>query len=162
MSSDAAKVREFTEGATGRKCPERPVPLDRANVLFIIRMIFSELDELACTVSANETERDNLLAEALAARDRCHEYADGSEPPSIADQADALVDSWYYSLNCAAKHGINLSRVFDVVHQANMDKRDPVTGEFIRRADGKVIKPAGWQAPDIDAEIARQQSEGAW
>ena len=32
-----------------------------------------------------------------------------------------------------------------VVHAANMAKRDPATGEFKKRADGKIIKPEGWQ-----------------
>ena len=41
-----------------------------------------------------------------------------------ADQADALVDVYYYSLNAAAKQGLNLSSVFNIVHQANMNKRE--------------------------------------
>jgi predicted HAD superfamily Cof-like phosphohydrolase len=34
-----------------------------------------------------------------------------------AEQADALVDIYYYSLNAACKKGMNLSALFDVVHQ---------------------------------------------
>jgi hypothetical protein len=63
----------------------------------------------------------------------------------IAEQADALVDIYYYSLNCASKKGVNLSSIFGIVHAANMAKRDPATGQFLRRADGKIIKPEGWQ-----------------
>lgn len=32
----------------------------------------------------------------------------------LGDQADALVDSYYYSLNAAAKAGINLSALFEI------------------------------------------------
>ena len=54
-----------------------------------------------------------------------------------------------------------MSKIFDVVHAANMAKRDPTTGKFIRREDdGKIIKPAGWQPPDVTAEIKRQISVG--
>lgn len=60
-------------------------------------------------------------------------------------QADALVDVYYYSLNAAAKKGVNLSSIFSIVHSANMAKRDPKTGVFLKRADGKIIKPEGWQ-----------------
>ena len=52
-----------------------------------------------------------------------------------------LVDSYYYSLKCCCKKGINLSNIFEVVHKANMDKRDPLTGKFLKREDGKIIKP---------------------
>ena len=67
----------------------------------------------------------------------------------VANQGDAMVDSWYYMLNAAAKKGIDLSRIFNAVHQANMDKKDPETGKFILREDGKVLKPKGWKPADI-------------
>merc|ERR1712139_504204 len=80
----------------------------------------------------------------------------------IAAQADALVDIQYYMLNCAAKKGFNMSSIFGVVHAANMAKRDPQTGRFEKRADGKVIKPAGWKPPDVEGELGRQFAEGSW
>jgi len=79
-----------------------------------------------------------------------------------ADQTDALVDVYYYSQNAACKKGMNMSAVFEMVHAANMAKRDPATGEFLKRADGKIIKPAGWKAPDVEGEIVRQHKEGSF
>jgi predicted HAD superfamily Cof-like phosphohydrolase len=46
--------------------------------------------------------------------------------------------------------------------QANMAKRCPVTGKFLKREDGKIIKPAGWQPPDVEGEIERQAREGSF
>ena len=61
-----------------------------------------------------------------------------------------MVDIWYYSLNAAAKKGIDLSKIFEEVHAANMAKKDPTTGKFIiRESDGKIIKPDGWKEPNI-------------
>merc|ERR1719411_2180964 len=74
----------------------------------------------------------------------------------IGEQADALVDIWYYSLNAAAKKGVNLSSVFDLVHSANMAKVNPTTGKCMKRPDGKIIKPPGWTAPNVTAEMERQ------
>lgn len=159
-SSNAESVLEFTEGASGQ-CPNVPRAMDRAGALFIIRMILSELDELACTVTANAEERDLLLEEAMKTRDPCKKfhYEPGAE--LIGAQFDALVDAWYYSLNHACKHGVNMSSIFDIVHGANMAKRDK-TGVFLKRADGKIIKPEGWKEPDITGEIQRQSTQGAW
>lgn len=163
--SNACKVKEFTEGYTNTVCPDKPKELDKDNVLFIIRMVFSELDELAATVTNNKEEKIKLLMEAVNTRDNCDNYID-KYPTNIAligAQADAMVDAWYYMLNIAAKHGINLSKLFDIVHQANMNKRDPATGKFLRRpSDGKVIKPAGWTPPDIDKAIQEQFENGSW
>lgn len=69
--------------------------------------------------------------------------------PIAAEQGDAVVDCWYYGLNACAKKGINASMIFDEVHRANMDKRDPESGVFMRREDGKIIKPLGWKEPDL-------------
>lgn len=163
--SDSHKVREFTEQAGDKTCPSQPKPMSREAALFITRMIVSELDELLCTVSQTPEERDQLLAEAVATRDRCTNFSQSyqDQPDLVAAQFDALVDAWYYSLNTAANHGVNLSSIFEVVHNANMAKRDPVTGKFLRReSDGKIIKPTGWKSPDIRAEIVRQLKRGAW
>ena len=70
---------------------------------------------------------------------------------------------YYYSLNAAAKKGMNLSAVFGVVHGANMAKRNPATGKFEKReSDGKIIKPPGWSPPDVEGELKRQLAEGSF
>jgi predicted HAD superfamily Cof-like phosphohydrolase len=163
MTSNAVSVKDFTEGSTGTVCPATPIAMNREKAMFIIRMVISELDELACTVCENEADRDRFMEECLNTRDKCRNFSYGTQVDLIAAQADALVDAWYYSLNISAQHGINLSSLFDIVHSANMAKRDPVSGKFIRRAtDGKVIKPEGWQLPDVEGEIARQMRDGSW
>jgi predicted HAD superfamily Cof-like phosphohydrolase len=43
-----------------------------------------------------------------------------------------------------------------------MAKRNPSTGKFEKRADGKIIKPPGWKAPDVEGEMGRQFKEGSW
>ena len=161
--SNSLDVKEFTEGSTGKECPQIPVSMDKNNVIFIIRMVMSELDELMCTVEKNSDEKNKLMLEAFNTRDECKDFEYDDEIKKIASQADAMVDAWHYMLNVSAKHGMNLSDLFKVVHKANMDKRDSVTGKFIRReSDGKVIKPKGWLPPDIEGEIKRQLSQGSW
>ena len=84
------------------------------------------------------------------------------EAKSITEQADALVDAIYYICDFAATHGINLDPLFEIVHCANMKK--VVNDKVIRREDGKILKPEGWQNPGpmLEAEIDRQQKQGAF
>ena len=162
--SNAESVCEFTSG-TGSDCPDKPTSMSRDSVKFIIRMVISELDELACTVTETPEDRDEFMQECLDTRDPCKKFKQeySTDTDLISSQFDALVDSWYYSLNIAAKHGVNMSKMFDIVHNANMAKRDPETGKFLRReSDGKVIKPKGWKPPNVEAEIERQMTEGSW
>ena len=81
---------------------------------------------------------------------------------SIPEQADALVDAIYYICDCAVKHGVNLDRLFKIVHAANMKK--VVNGKVVKRKDGKILKPKSWVDPNpmLEAEIDRQTKEGSF
>lgn len=81
---------------------------------------------------------------------------------TVTEQADALVDAIYYICDFAVRNGINLDPLFDIVHNANMQK--VVNGKVIRREDGKILKPEGWEdpAPKLINEITRQAREGGF
>ena len=81
---------------------------------------------------------------------------------NVTEQADALVDAIYYICDFAVRNGINLDPLFDIVHKANMQK--VVNGKVIRRDDGKILKPEGWEdpAPKLEAEMARQANQGSF
>lgn len=90
------------------------------------------------------------------------ELAELAEAKTITEQADALVDAIYYLCDCAAKHGMNLDPLFEIVHAANMKK--VVNGKVLRREDGKILKPATWTDPkaSLEEEMERQLREGAF
>ena len=163
--SDASRVREFT-GAAGQPTPDRPAPMDEDETKFISKMILDEVMELMATHWGPADAKALLAGFIKDSKDLPKEGYEGDAANQAihrcADQADALVDVYYYSLNAACKKGMNLSAVFDIVHGANMAKRDPTTGEFLKRADGKIIKPKGWQPPNVEAELMRQRDEGSW
>ena len=161
--SNAAAVREFTGGA-GQPTPERPSAMTEDEVRFITKMILDETMELLATMYPPSVAKQTMKKFIDDSKDLPQEsYKDTDSFQIIADQADALVDIYYYSLNAACKKGINLSAIFGIVHQANMNKRDPATGKFIKReSDGKIIKPAGWTPPDVEGEIQRQLKVGSW
>jgi predicted HAD superfamily Cof-like phosphohydrolase len=121
-------------------------------------MVMSEMSELVNTVTDSEEETMQFMEECLHADPSKHSD-DRSETNMIAEQADACVDAYYYMLNAFCKKGVDLIAIFEVVHGANMAKKDPASGKFIRRdSDGKILKPEGWKAPDIVAEIKRQMT----
>jgi len=162
VQSDAEKVREFTFEA-GQPTPDKPQLMNVDEVNFITKMVLDELLELYSTVLPPQLAKNAMtkmideakcIPKMSVTPNQSHEL--------IAEQADAFVDIWYYSLNCMAKKGVNLSKIFDLVHSANMAKRDPQTGKFLKRADGKIIKPKGWKAPDVNAEIKKQLHNGSW
>lgn len=70
----------------------------------------------------------------------------------LVEAADAIGDCIYVLTGTAIELGIPLDRVWDEIQYSNMKKVDPVTGLVRKRADGKIIKPDGWQPPRI-AEV---------
>lgn len=162
--NEAHAVKQFTE-ESGTTVPPSPSPLTRDEVKFICKMILDEVMELVATVETPVYAKNMLVTLIESSNDIPKIEYDSTESgriAQIADQADAFVDIQYYMLNCACKKGINLSSVFTLVHAANMAKRDPETGLFKKREDGKIMKPTGWQPPNVVAEIERQCNEGAW
>lgn len=151
--SDYEKVRDFTIQA-GQVCAPEPTPMTRDEVVFLLRMCLSELQELALTVTDSVDESVQLLYDSLKTIDKS-QYVKLDDPNElIAAQADSIVDLWYYGLNAFSKKSVDLSAIFNVVHESNMDKRDLTTKKFIKREDGKILKREGWMPPDIGAVVA--------
>ena len=96
----------------------------------------------------NERElRINLLQEEF------NEYLNAEEKADIVEIADALADIIYIACGTAVSYGIPLADVFEEVHASNMAKL--VDGKVIRREDGKIQKPEGWQPPDIKSVLEK-------
>ncbi|MCL4264628.1 MAG: hypothetical protein KJ069_15500 [Anaerolineae bacterium] len=65
-------------------------------------------------------------------------------PTDLASLAHELADLLYVVYGTFAMLGINADAVYTEIHRANMEK---LGGP--RRADGKLLKPPGWQPANI-------------
>lgn len=63
----------------------------------------------------------------------------------LVEIADALADLLYVTYGYALTLGIDINRIFDIVHASNMAKTPG--GVVTRREDGKISKPEGWVPP---------------
>jgi len=70
---------------------------------------------------------------------------------NLVEAIDGLCDLIVVAYGAAAEFGIDLEPFWDEVHRTNMAK---VGGPI--REDGKRLKPAGWQPPDIAGILSRQ------
>lgn len=102
----------------------------------------------------NTQERDlrkKLLQEEF------DEYNQAEQEGDIVEIADALADIIYIACGTAVAYGIPLDKIFNEVHRSNMAKL--VNGQPIYRADGKVLKPEGWTAPDIKGVLEKESAD---
>ena len=77
------------------------------------------------------------------------EYAEAARTGDLVEVLDALADIGYILAGTIINHGMQeiYDDAFDEVHRSNMAKL--VDGKVLRREDGKVMKPAGWQPPHL-------------
>jgi predicted HAD superfamily Cof-like phosphohydrolase len=85
------------------------------------------------------------------------EFLIAAEDKDLVEQADAMIDIIYFAIGTLVELGVEPQRLFDIVHQANMNKLWP-DGKPRLQPDGKVMKPENWVDPHelIKAEIENQ------
>lgn len=164
QKSNAEKVREFTSRDGLLTLPETPRVMTRAECDFLGRMICDELQEFARSVCRPDETPKDVVAKWLESSKPLDRVNYENDTEVIAEQVDALVDVYYYSLDACAKVGTNMSQVFDLVHEANMRKKFE-DGTFHTLNDDpkeKIIKPPGWQEPNVKGLVNDWFERGTW
>jgi len=75
-----------------------------------------------------------------------HEAAENNDK---VEMLDALVDLLVVVTGAIHSMGVDSQDAWDEVMRTNFAKIDPTTGKVRRREDGKVLKPEGWQPPNM-------------
>lgn len=68
--------------------------------------------------------------------------------------ADGITDSIYVLIGMAIEFGIDISPIWDEVHKTNMAKEGGGKSQ-----EGKILKPDGWVAPDIERLLQEQNKK---
>jgi hypothetical protein len=79
------------------------------------------------------------------------EYREFIDAKTDEEKLDGAMDLIWVLLGYCICRGWNIMGAWDAVARTNRAKLqiDPVTKELKRRADGKILKPDGWKAPDL-------------
>jgi predicted HAD superfamily Cof-like phosphohydrolase len=97
-------------------------------------------------------------------REEIDEFLD-PDKQTVVDQCDAMIDLIYFALGTLVEIGVLPQSLLDIVHfDGNMSKMHMIDGvaTVVKNADGKVVKPEGWVAPEpkLAAEVHRQAKHG--
>lgn len=66
---------------------------------------------------------------------------------------DALIDILVVTIGAIHSMGADAEGAWNEVMRTNFAKIDPETGKVRKREDGKVLKPEGWQPPNLTSYI---------
>jgi len=73
---------------------------------------------------------------------------------------DALTDILVVIVGALHSMGADGEGAWREVMRTNFAKIDPVTGKVRKREDGKVLKPEGWQPPNLKPFVKRDMGNG--
>ncbi|MFT7585815.1 MAG: putative HAD superfamily Cof-like phosphohydrolase [Cellvibrionaceae bacterium] len=121
MKTNAQKIKDF-HTTMGAIAPDKPTMPSQELLNLRLTLIREEYEEV--------TEQFNKLID--------------TESTDMASLIHELTDLLYVTYGAIWACGVDPDPIFEEVHSANMRKLDGP-----RRADGKVLKPQGWQPANV-------------
>lgn len=108
---------------------------------------------IACdqTVCESNPAQFNMYKQLIV--EEFWEFQDALKKNDPVEQVDALIDMIVVIIGTLNSMGADAPGAWNEVMRTNMSKIDPVTGKVRKREDGKVLKPEGWQPPDLGKYI---------
>ena len=110
---------------------------------------FNDAFEIPKLESPGLSSKEMIDLRIKLLREEVEEYAEAALSGDLVEVLDALADIGYILAGTIINHGMQniYDDAFDEVHRSNMAKL--VDGKVLRRDDGKVMKPEGWQPPQL-------------
>ncbi len=136
--TNAQKIVEFHD-AVGAPVPPKPV-VPSLDILKLRQKLLQE--EFAEATEAWET-----LTAVLQSNN-------GAQAADVTNWVHELTDLLYVTYGAILACGVDADAVFAEVHRANLSKAGGP-----RRADGKILKPPGWQPADVRGVIEEQVND---
>ena len=110
---------------------------------------FNQAFEISTLEQPGLSDSDLIELRIKLLTEEVQEYAEAARAGDMVEILDALADIGYILAGTIINHGMQdiYDDAFDEVHRSNMAKL--VDGKVHRRDDGKVLKPEGWQPPNL-------------
>lgn len=110
---------------------------------------FTEKFFLPAPISPRLLGHKDQLYRLARMLEELHEFQAAHLNGDLTKAADALADLAYFTIGTAIQMGIPFDQVWNLVHQANMEKARVAGAGESKYSDGAdIIKPAGWKSPN--------------
>ena len=103
----------------------------------------------ACDQSVDEKNTKQYEMYYGLIKEEVSELMEAHNAGDPVEQLDALIDILVVTIGAIHSMGADGEGAWNEVMRTNFAKIDPATGKVIKRADGKVLKPEGWTAPEL-------------
>jgi predicted HAD superfamily Cof-like phosphohydrolase len=104
----------------------------------------------ACDQSVSKYDSKQYLLYNNLIREEVTELQEAIIANDKVEQLDALIDILVVTVGAIHSMGADAEGAWNEVMRTNFAKIDSVTGKVRKREDGKVLKPEGWTAPNLE------------
>ena len=110
--------------------------------------VFEDINKFATACDQKPSEENYHMYLNLI-REEMDELEEAIRENDRVEQLDALIDILVVTLGAIRAGDFKGKSAWKEVMKTNFAKINPETGKVIKRADGKVLKPKGWEAPKL-------------
>lgn len=110
---------------------------------------FKDVDMFATACDQPPSEANYKMYISLIDEEHNVELKEALESGDRVEQLDALVDILVVTMGAIRAGGFDGEGAWNEVMRTNFAKIDPNTGKVRKREDGKVLKPEGWEPPNL-------------
>ena len=103
----------------------------------------------ACGQTTDKWHRAQFEMYLDLIREEHNELTEAVTNEDSVEVLDALVDILVVTIGAINSMGADGEAAWNEVMRTNFAKIDPETGKVRKREDGKVLKPEGWQPPQL-------------
>jgi predicted HAD superfamily Cof-like phosphohydrolase len=106
------------------------------------------------TVDRGNTDQFNMYLKLI--EEEAEELNQAIINRDRTEMLDALIDILVVTIGAIHSMGANGEGAWKEVMRTNFAKIDPETGKVRKREDGKVLKPEGWQPPNLQSFLEKK------
>jgi predicted HAD superfamily Cof-like phosphohydrolase len=113
--------------------------------------VFTDVQVFMSAAGQTTTEK-NIEQSSLYHRLICEEYNEYIQAKNANDEVeeiDACFDMIWVIVGYMLSRGWDCEKIWDEGALSNLRKIDKETRKVLKREDGKVLKPEGWQPPNF-------------
>ena len=110
----------------------------------------------ACGQTVGQRNQDQFDLYLKLIKEEVDELQTAVDDNDRIEQLDALIDIMVVTVGAVQSLGVDGEGAWKEVMSTNFAKIDSLTGRVRKREDGKVMKPTGWQPPELSKYINKE------
>jgi hypothetical protein len=99
------------------------------------------------TITENNLNQAQLYKDLI--KEEVSEFWDAEAVSDDVEEIDACFDMIWVIIGYMLSRGWDCNKIWDEGALSNLRKIDKETRKVLKREDGKILKPEGWQPPDF-------------